>query len=233
MVELLDAHNDAVRRELARFAGEEIDTSGDGFLAFFDGPARAIRCARSIRDSLRQHGLEVRAGVHTGEVELRPGEKPSGIALHLGARVMSLAGAGEVLVSSTTHDLVAGSGLEFEDRGEHELKGIAGARRVFAALCGELLSARVVTAIRSARLTSWIARRIAAARSSSCLDRRSFGPELGCGHEQLLDSLRCLSEPVPLARRVHREAERPDRRRAGASRASERPSRCTGGCARR
>ena len=131
--ELLDRHNDAIRRELERFAGEEIDTSGDGFLAFFDGPARAIRCARSIRDGLRQHELEVRAGVHTGEVELRAGDKPSGIALHLGARVMSLARAGEILVSSTTHDLVAGSGLEFEDRGEHELKGIEGRRRVYAA----------------------------------------------------------------------------------------------------
>jgi pimeloyl-ACP methyl ester carboxylesterase len=130
---LLDAHHAAVRRQLARFEGEEIDTAGDGFLALFDGPARAIRCGFGIRDALRQLGLEVRGGVHTGEVERPPGEKPRGIAVHVGARIMSLGGAGDVLVSSTTHDLVAGSGLEFEDRGEHELKGIDGARRVFAA----------------------------------------------------------------------------------------------------
>jgi class 3 adenylate cyclase len=131
---LLTSHNESIRRELARFSGEEIDTAGDGFLAAFDGPARAIRCGLAIRDALRRLGLDVRAGVHTGEVERGPGEKPRGIAVHLGARVMSLAAAGEVLVSSTTRDLVAGSGLEFEDRGEHELKGIEGARRVFAAL---------------------------------------------------------------------------------------------------
>ncbi len=130
---LLSAHNDLVRQELARFAGEEVDTTGDGFLAVFDGPARAIRCALAMRDRLAALDLEVRAGVHTGEVERPPGAKPRGIALHLGARIMALAGAGEVLVSSTTHDLVAGSGLEFEDRGEHELKGIDGRRRVFAA----------------------------------------------------------------------------------------------------
>ncbi|MDQ3671270.1 MAG: adenylate/guanylate cyclase domain-containing protein [Actinomycetota bacterium] len=132
-VSLLSSHNDAVRRALARFAGEEIDTAGDGFLAAFDGPARAIRCAVEIREALRGLGLEVRAGVHTGEVERRAGEKPRGIAVHLGARVMSIAAAGEILVSSTTRDLVAGSGLEFDDRGEHELKGIEGPRRVFAA----------------------------------------------------------------------------------------------------
>ena len=115
-----------------RFSGEEIDTAGDGFLALFDGPARAIRCAMEVRDDLRSLGLEVRAGVHTGEVERRQDAKPRGIAVHVGARVMSLAGAGEVFVSATTHDLVAGSGLEFDDRGEHELKGIQGRRRVFA-----------------------------------------------------------------------------------------------------
>ena len=129
---LLASHHESVRRELARFSGEEIDTAGDGFLASFDGPARAIRCALAIGDALRRLGLDVRAGVHTGEVERRSGEKPRGIALHVGARVMSLAGAGEVLVSSTTRDLVAGSGLAFEDRGEHELKGVEGPRRVFA-----------------------------------------------------------------------------------------------------
>ncbi len=129
---LLEAHHAAVRRQLARFSGEEIDTSGDGFLVLFDGPARAIRCALAIRTELGELGLEVRAGVHTGEVERRSADKPRGIAVHVGARIMSLAGAGDVLVSSTTHDLVAGSGLEFEDRGEHELKGIEGPRRVFA-----------------------------------------------------------------------------------------------------
>ncbi|CAN5144779.1 adenylate/guanylate cyclase domain-containing protein [soil metagenome] len=132
-VSLLSSHNDAVRRALSRFAGEEIDTAGDGFLAAFDGPARAIRCALEIREALRGLGLDVRAGVHTGEVERPALEKPRGIAVHLGARVMSLAAAGEILVSSTTRDLVAGSGLEFDDRGEHELKGIEGPRRVFAA----------------------------------------------------------------------------------------------------
>jgi class 3 adenylate cyclase len=130
---LLARHNDTVRAQLLRHAGEEIDTAGDGFLAAFDGPARAIRCALSIRDALRPLDLDVRAGVHTGEVERRAGDKPRGIAVHVGARVMSLAGAGDVLVSSTTRDLVAGSGLEFEDRGEHALKGIEGPRRVFAA----------------------------------------------------------------------------------------------------
>ena len=131
---LLEAHHAAVRRELARFSGEEIDTAGDGFLALFDGPARAIRCALAIRDALHPLELEVRAGVHTGEVERPAGDKPRGIAVHVGARIMALAGTGEVLVSSTTHDLVAGSGLDFEDRGEHELRGIEGARRVFAAI---------------------------------------------------------------------------------------------------
>ena len=130
---LLDRHNAAVRSELRRYSGEELDTAGDGFLAAFDGPARAIRCALGVREALRPLGLDVRAGVHTGEVERRPGDKPRGIAVHLCARVAALAGAGEVLVSSTTHDLVAGSGLSFEDRGEHELKGIEGPRRLFAA----------------------------------------------------------------------------------------------------
>jgi pimeloyl-ACP methyl ester carboxylesterase len=129
---LLERHNEAVRRELARFSGEEIDTAGDGFLTLFDGPARAIRCGLAIRDALAALDLEVRAGVHTGEVERPAGQKPRGIAVHVGARIMSLAGAGEVVVSSTTHDLVAGSGLAFEDRGEHVLKGVDGPRRVYA-----------------------------------------------------------------------------------------------------
>ena len=130
---VLDRHHDAVRAELRRFSGEELDTAGDGFLAAFDGPARAIRCALAVRDALLPLGLDVRAGVHTGEVERRPGDKPRGIAVHLCARVAALAAGGEVLVTATTRDLVAGSGLAFDDRGEHELRGIEGPRRLFAA----------------------------------------------------------------------------------------------------
>ncbi|HYZ76844.1 MAG TPA: adenylate/guanylate cyclase domain-containing protein [Gaiellaceae bacterium] len=130
--ELLDAHETAVRRELVRFGGREVDTAGDGFLATFDGPARAIRAACAIRDSVRGLGIELRAGVHTGECELANG-KVRGIAVHTGARVAALAGPGEVLVSSTVRDLVAGSGISFEERGEHELKGVPGTWRVYAA----------------------------------------------------------------------------------------------------
>jgi class 3 adenylate cyclase len=130
--ELLARHHLTVRRELARFGGEEVDTAGDGFLALFDGPARAIRCALSVRDALAELGLEVRAGVHTGEVERPRGGDLSGIAVHVGARIGAAGAAGEVLVSATTRDLVAGSGLEFTDRGELELKGI-GARRIYMA----------------------------------------------------------------------------------------------------
>jgi class 3 adenylate cyclase len=128
---LLDRHHTTVRRELERFGGVEADTTGDGFLALFDGPARAIRSALAIHEALRNIGLDVRAGVHTGEVE-QTSDGPHGIAVHLAARVLGAAGAGEVLVSSTTHDLVEGSGLEFEDRGEHVLKGVDGARRLYA-----------------------------------------------------------------------------------------------------
>jgi len=130
--ELLERHHQVVRRELARFGGEEIDTAGDGFLAMFDGPARAIRCALSIRDGLAELGLELRAGVHTGEVERPRGRGPRGISVHTGARIAAAGSAGDVLVSVTTRDLVAGSGLAFADRGEVELKGI-GARRLYAA----------------------------------------------------------------------------------------------------
>jgi class 3 adenylate cyclase/pimeloyl-ACP methyl ester carboxylesterase len=133
--ELLDRHHQVVRRELARFGGEEIDTAGDGFLALFDGPARAIRCALAIRNSLVEIGLDVRAGVHTGEVERAGGASPRGISVHTGARIAAAGSGGDVLVSTTTRDLVAGSGLVFEDRGELELKGI-GARRVYAATDG-------------------------------------------------------------------------------------------------
>jgi class 3 adenylate cyclase len=128
--ELLEAHNAAVRTELGRFRGLEVDTAGDGFLATFDGPARAIRAACAIRDGVRRLGLELRAGLHTGECELADG-KVRGIAVHTGARVAAEAGAGEVLVSSTVRDLVAGSGIAFEERGEHELKGI-GSWRLYA-----------------------------------------------------------------------------------------------------
>jgi len=129
---LLREHNETIRRELSRFSGEEIDTAGDGFLALFDGPARAIRCALAIRDGLGSLGLQVKAGVHTGEVERRPRDKPRGIAVHIGARIAPRAGPGEVLVTQTTRDLVEGAGLEFEDRGLHELKGIEGPRRLYA-----------------------------------------------------------------------------------------------------
>ena len=131
--DLLLTHDHVVRHQLERYCGREVKTVGDGFLATFDGPARAIRCALAIRESLRSLGLDVRAGVHTGEVERRPGENPRGIAVHVCSRVAALAAGGEVLVSATTHDLVAGSGLVFDDRGEHELKGVEGKRRLFAA----------------------------------------------------------------------------------------------------
>jgi pimeloyl-ACP methyl ester carboxylesterase len=129
--ELLEQHHRLVRRELERFRGNEIDTAGDGFMASFDGPARAIRCARAIEDANETLGVDVRAGVHTGECE-RLGDKLSGIAVHIAARVASNAGPGEVVVSQTVKDLVAGSGLEFEDRGLHELKGVPDAWRLFA-----------------------------------------------------------------------------------------------------
>jgi class 3 adenylate cyclase len=122
--QLLQKHHEAVRSQLARFRGTEMDTAGDGFFATFDGPARAIRCAFAIREGIRELDLDVRAGLHSGECELVDG-KAGGIAVHIGARVASLAGPGEVLVSSTVKDLVAGSGIEFEDRGEHQLKGIS------------------------------------------------------------------------------------------------------------
>ena len=121
--DLLGGHHAAVRRQLERFQGREVDTAGDGFLATFDGPARAVRCGRAIGAAVGELGLEVRAGLHTGEVELTDGNV-SGIAVHTGARVAALAAPGEVLVSSTVRDLVAGSGIRFEDRGEHELKGV-------------------------------------------------------------------------------------------------------------
>ncbi len=130
--DLLETHGTEVRSQLERFRGIEVNTTGDGFLATFDGPARAIQCGKEIGQQVRKLGLEVRAGVHTGEVE-RLGDDIAGIAVHIGARIASIAGPGEVLVSGTVRDLVAGSGFEFDDRGTHELRGVPGEWRVFAA----------------------------------------------------------------------------------------------------
>jgi class 3 adenylate cyclase len=129
--ELLDAHHTLIRRLLVRFRGRELDTAGDGFFASFDGPARAIRCACEITEQVRGLGLEVRAGLHTGECE-QMDSKVGGIAVHIGARVAAEAEPGEVLVSSTVKDLVAGSGIEFQDRGSAELKGVPGGWRLFS-----------------------------------------------------------------------------------------------------
>ena len=131
--DLLETHHAVVRKELERWQGREVDTAGDGFLSTFDGPARAIRCACAIRDAVTGVGLEIRAGLHCGEVEI-VGDDVAGIAVHTGARVAALADANEVLVSSTVRDLVAGSGIEFEERGEHELKGVPGSWRLYAVL---------------------------------------------------------------------------------------------------
>jgi pimeloyl-ACP methyl ester carboxylesterase len=130
--ELLERHHTLVRTELAKYRGIEIDTAGDGFLASFDGPARGIRCGVAIRNRIAEHlRLGVRIGVHTGECE-RLGDRLSGIAVHIGARVAAAAAAGEILVSSTVKDLVAGSGIVFEDRGAHALKGVPGTWRIYS-----------------------------------------------------------------------------------------------------
>ncbi len=131
--ELLEQHHAMVRRNLSEFRGREIDTAGDGFLTTFDGPARAVRCATAVIEGARTLGLDVRAGVHTGECEIM-GEKISGLAVHIGARVAANASPGEVLVSSTVKDLVAGSGLRFTDRGLRVLKGVPGEWRLYAAM---------------------------------------------------------------------------------------------------
>jgi class 3 adenylate cyclase len=123
--DLIEQHHSLIRGALARYRGSEIDTAGDGFFATFDGPARAVRCAQAVADSVRTLGIEIRAGVHTGEVETI-NEKVGGLAVHIGARVAAIAGPSEILVSQTVKDLTAGSGLGFEDAGEHELKGIPG-----------------------------------------------------------------------------------------------------------
>jgi len=129
--ELLERHHALVRSSLDRYQGREVDTAGDGFMATFDGPARAIRCASAAVAGVRSLGLEIRAGVHTGECE-RFGDKVAGLAVHTGARVAGAAGPGEVLVSQTVKDLVAGSGIEFEDRGAYELKGVPGEWRLYS-----------------------------------------------------------------------------------------------------
>jgi class 3 adenylate cyclase len=128
---ILDEHFAITRRQLDRFDGRMIKSVGDGVLATFDGPARAVRCAAAIRDGVAELGLDLRAGLHTGEIELQP-DDVAGLAVHIGARISALAGAGEILVSSTVKDLVVGSGLEFEDHGSRDLKGVPGEWRVFA-----------------------------------------------------------------------------------------------------
>jgi class 3 adenylate cyclase len=127
---LRDSHHARIRSYLGRFRGREVNTAGDGFLATFDGPIRAVRCATSAVAAVRDLGIEIRAGLHTGEVELDD-TGVGGIAVHIGARIASLAGPSEVLVSSTVKDLVAGAALEFEDRGEHKLKGVPGVWRLY------------------------------------------------------------------------------------------------------
>ena len=122
---------DRVRLSLAAFRGREIKDTGDGFLAIFDGTARAVRCAAAIRDSVAELGIEIRAGIHTGEIEIVPNDV-RGVAVHVASRIMALAGPGEILVSGTTYELLAGSGLPFEDRGSHELKGLTGVRSLYA-----------------------------------------------------------------------------------------------------
>ena len=128
--DLLDQHDTLIRRELERHRGRLVKNTGDGILATFDGPARAIRCAQAIATSVKSLGIEVRAGLHTGEVELR-GEDVTGMGVNIAARVMDAAGPGEVVVSSTVKDLVAGSGLRFADRGIHDLRGVPGDWRLF------------------------------------------------------------------------------------------------------
>ncbi len=128
---LLLEHNDRSRAELDRFRGREVVTTGDGFLALFDGPARALRCAAAMTESIRPLGIEIRAGLHTGEITIAGGNA-HGVAVHAASRIAALAGPGEVLVSGTTRELLDGSGLRFADRGLHELKGLDGRRQVYA-----------------------------------------------------------------------------------------------------
>jgi class 3 adenylate cyclase len=129
--ELLDAHDEIGAREVERFRGRRVKTTGDGMLAVFDGPARGVRCAEAVLDDLTELGLEIRAGLHVGECELRD-DDVGGLAVHIGARVAGLARPGEILVSRTVRDLVAGSGLRFDERGEHELKGVPDRWQLYA-----------------------------------------------------------------------------------------------------
>jgi class 3 adenylate cyclase len=129
--EVLDEHDAAMRHQLVAFRGHEVKMTGDGILATFDGPARSIRCAAAMREAARDLGLEIRVGVHTGEIEIR-GDDIGGVAVHIGQRVEALAQPSEILVSSTVKDLVAGSGIEFADRGEQHLKGVEGTWHLFA-----------------------------------------------------------------------------------------------------
>ncbi len=131
-IEKLDAHARVVAQQTGRFGGRVLSSEGDGSLMTFDGPARAIRCAGEIRDATKPLGLDVRSGLHTGEVEIRAGGEIGGIALHIGARIASMAGPGEVLASSTVKELVVGSGIAFEDRGVHTLKGVPDEWRIYA-----------------------------------------------------------------------------------------------------
>ena len=139
--DLLERHNELTRKQLTRHHGREVKTVGDGFLATFDGPARGVRCATAIAEEVRRLGIEVRAGLHTGECEVM-GDDVGGMAVHIGSRVASRAGPGEVLVSGTVKDLVVGSGLEFADRGEHELKGVPGAWRLYEVAAAQGASPR-------------------------------------------------------------------------------------------
>jgi class 3 adenylate cyclase len=129
---LLDAHHTTVRRELTRYRGQEVKSLGDGFLATFDGPARAVRCACAIAEAMGPLNIQVRSGLHTGEIEVTDGDV-QGIAVHIAARISALAGPGEVLASRTVKDLVAGSGLRFQERGKHNLKGVQGLMELYAA----------------------------------------------------------------------------------------------------
>jgi class 3 adenylate cyclase len=129
--EMLAQHNELVQFELDRFRGREVKETGDGMISLFDGPARGVECAASIARRVRDVGIQIRCGVHTGEVEIVP-DDVRGVAVHVASRIMALAGPGEVLISGVTHDLLAGSGLQFESRGRHALKGIEGEREIFA-----------------------------------------------------------------------------------------------------
>jgi class 3 adenylate cyclase len=132
---VLEEHNEIIRHQLDRFGGREVKTTGDGVLAIFDAPARAVRCALAIRDRLRSSEISIRAGLHTGEVEVMA-DDIGGIGVHIGSRISALAGADEIIVSSTVKDLVTGSGITFEDRGQYELKGVPDTWRLYAVVSG-------------------------------------------------------------------------------------------------